>query len=240
MAPRASSRASLVAHLSPPERPLTGGLKWRWDGGRPWFRVYHAAPDRTATGRRRYGPIERFDPHTPPPNAPAECPEGRSVIYLGDSLRTAAAEVFGPHRLAQICPRYRVTALFPRDDLIVQNLRGSGAMMIGGLPAMNVGDIPRTETQAWARAIHEDRPADRRVCGVRYTSAYAGGVSLALWDTAPEIRIARVGNRAQDFALADPPVYARLLTALVVLRIELRTVGSDDCARCGRRLEPVE
>jgi len=122
----------------------------------------------------------------------------------------------------------------------VQNLRGSGAMMIGGLPAMNVGDIPRAETQAWARAIYEDRPADRRVCGVRYTSAYAGGVSLALWDTAPEIRIARVGNRAQDFALADPPVYARLLTALVVLRIEVRTVGSDDCARCGRRLEPVE
>lgn len=113
-------------------------------------------------------------------------------------------------------------------------------MMIGGLPAMNVGDTPRAETQAWARAIYEDRPADRRVCGLRYTSAYAGGASLALWDTAPEIRIARVGHRAQDFALADPPVYARLLTALVVLRIEVRTVGSDDCARCGRRLEPVD
>lgn len=224
----------MVAHLPPPERPLSGGLWWRWDGKRPWFRVYHAAPDRTAIGRRGYGPIERFDPHTPASSAPAVCPEGRSVIYLGDSMRTVAAEAFGAHRLALVCPRYRVAALVSRDEVVVQNLRGSGAMMIGGLPAMNVGDIPRPETQAWARAIHEDRPADPRICGVRYTSAYAGGISLALWDTAPELMIARVSNRAQDFALTDPPVYARLLTALVALRIEVRTVTSDDCARCAR------
>ena len=200
----------------------------------PWFRVYHAASDRPAAARRRFGPIERFDPHTPPATAPADCPAGRSVIYLGDSLRTAAAEVFGAHRLASVCPRYRVAALVPRDELIVQNLRGAGAMMIGGLPAMNVADIPRTETQAWARAIHEDRPANPRVCGVRYTSAYAGGISLAVWDTAPAISVTRVRGRAQDFALAEPHIYARLLTAVVPLRIEVRTIASEDCTRCAR------
>ena len=222
----------MVTHLAAPERPLSGGRWWRWDGRRPWFRVYHAGPDRPATARRRFGPIERFDPHTPPFTDPAECPDGRSVVYLSDSLRTAAAEVFGPHRLAQVCPRYRVAALVPGDELIVQNLRGSGAMMIGGLPMMNVGDIARHETQAWARAIHEDRPAHPRVCGVRYTSAHAGGVSLALWDTAPEIHIASVDGRAQDFALADPPLYVRLLTVVVPLRIEVRAISSDECARC--------
>jgi hypothetical protein len=222
----------LVTLLAAPERPLSGGRWWRWDGRRPWFRVYHARPDRPATARRRFGPIERFDPHTPPFTNPAECPAGRSVIYLGDSLRTAAAEVFGAHRLAQVCPRYRVAALVPGDELIVQNLRGSGAMMIGGLPMMNVGDIARHETQAWARAIHEDRPAHPGVCGVRFTSAYAGGVSLALWDTAPEIHIARVDGRAQDFALTDPPLYVRLLTVVVPFRIEVRTISSDECARC--------
>lgn len=195
--------------------------------------MYHAAPDRPPTARRRFGPIERFDPHTPTFTDPAECPAGRSVIYLGDSLRTAAAEVFGPHRLAGVCPAYRVAALVPADELIVQNLRGSGAMMIGALPVMNVGDIARHETQAWARAIYEDRPAHPRVCGVRYTSAYAGGVSLALWDTAPEMHIARVDGLAQDFALADSAIYVRLLTALVPLRIEVRTITSDECARCG-------
>ena len=41
---------------------------------------------------------------------------------------------------------------------------------------------------------------------MRYTSAYAGGISLALRDTAPALAIARVRNRAQDFALTDPPV----------------------------------
>lgn len=224
----------MVVHLSPPERPLSGGLWWRWDGRRPWFRVYHAAPGRTATDRRRYGPIERFDPHTPPFTAPAECPAGRMVVYLGDSLRTAAAEVFGAHRLALVCPRFRVAALVPTEALHVQNLRGTGAMMIGGLPAMNVGDVARPETQAWARAIHEDRPGHPLVCGVRYTSAYAGGVSLGLWDTAASLVIARIRDRPQDYALAETPMYARLLTALVALRIEVRTITSEDCARCTR------
>ncbi|MCA1569141.1 MAG: RES family NAD+ phosphorylase [Chloroflexi bacterium] len=224
----------MVAHLAPPERPLSGGLWWRWDGRQPWFRVYHATPDRLPTTRRRHGPIQRFDPHTPPWTAPAECPAGRSVIYLGDSVRTAAAEVFGAHRLAAVCPRYRIAALVPRDELVVQNLRGAGAMMIGGLPAMSVGDIPRRETQAWARAIHEDRPANPSVCGVRYTSAYAAGISLALWDTAPDIAVARIRGRAQDFALADPQLYGRLLAALAPLRIEVRAISSADCARCRR------
>lgn len=224
----------MVAHLAPPIRPLSGGRWWRWDDRQPFFRVYHAAPKRSATTRRRHGPIERFDPHTPPFTAPADCPEGRSVVYVGESLRTAAAEVFGARRVASVCPRYRVAALQPRDELIVQNLRGAGAMMVGGLPAMNVGAVPRPETQAWARAIHEDRPANPRVCGVRYTSAYAGGVSLALWDSAPPIAVTRRLGRAQDFALTEPPIFARLLTALVPLRIEVRSIGSDECARCVR------
>jgi hypothetical protein len=222
----------VVAHLAPPGRPLAGGLWWRWDGKRPWFRVYHAGPGRTATGLRRFGPIARFDHHTPPYGRPAECPAGRSITYLADSLRTAAAEAFGDHRLALICPRYRVAALRPRSAAVVQNLRGVGAMMIGGLPAMNVADVPRPETQAWARAIYEDRPADPAVCGVRYTSAYAGGIALALWDTAPNLLIATRDRERQDFELVDPRVYPRLLTALVPLQIELRIIGSDECPRC--------
>ena len=222
----------MVAHLEPPDRPLSGGLRWGWDGRRPWFRVYHAGPGRTATGLRRFGPLARFDHHTPPYGRPAECPAGRSVIYLADSLRTAAAEVFGEHRLALICPRFRVAALRPRSAAIVQNLRGAGAMMIGGLPAMNVADIPRPETQAWARAIYEDRPADPAVCGVRYTSAYAGGITLALWDSAPNLLIAVRDGARQDFALVDSRIYPRLLTALVPLRIEVRIIQSAECPRC--------
>ena len=222
----------MVAHLAPPERPLNGGLRWRWDARRPWFRVYHAGPARTATGLRRFGPLARFDHHTPPYGRPAECPAGRSVIYLADSLRSAAAEVFGEHRLALVCPRYRVAALRPRSAAIVQNLRGVGAMMIGGLPAMNVADVPRAETQAWARAIYEDRPADPAVCGVRYTTAYAGGIALALWDTAPNLLVAVRDRARQDLALVDPRIYPRLLTAIVPLRIEVRVIESAECPRC--------
>lgn len=213
---------------------MAGGLWWRWDGKRAWIRIYHAGAGRTATGPRRFGPIARFDPHTPPHTDPAECPDGRSVIYLGDSLRTAAAELFGAHRVALVCPRYRVAALRPRHALIVQNLRGVGAMMIGGLPAMNVADIPRHETQAWARALYEDRPAHPTVCGVRYTSAYAGGVSLALWNTSPALDVAEWNGRSQDFALASPDIYPRLLTAMGRMRFEVRVIGPADCRRCTR------
>ena len=222
----------MVVHLAPPERPLSGGLWWRWTGTRPWIRVYHAGPGRTPTGLRRYGPIHRFDHHTPPFGSPAECPEGRAVIYLADTMRTAAAETFGDTRTALVCPRYRVVALRPRSETVVQNLRGAGAMMIGGLPAMNVADIPRIETQAWARAIYEDRPADPRVAGVRYTSAYAGGIALALWETAPNLDVAVVRGRRQDFALTDSEIYARLLVAVVPLGIEVRIIGSEECPRC--------
>jgi RES domain len=154
------------------------------------------------------------------------------VIYVGDTLRTAAAEAFGEHHVALVCPRYRVAALTPRTPAVVQNLRGVGAMMIGGLPQMNVADVPRPETQAWARAIYEDRPADPAVCGVRYTTAYAGGIALALWDTAPNLLVAVRGRAHQDFALLDSRIFPRLLTALVPLRIELRVIGSEECPRC--------
>jgi hypothetical protein len=222
----------VVAHLAAPERPLTGGRRWGWDGTRPWIRVYHAGPGRTATGLRRFGPLDRFDPHTPPYGSPRDCPAGRAVIYLADTMRTAAAEVFGEHRIALICPHYRVAALRPRSATVVQNLRGAGAMMIGALPAMNVADIPRPETQAWARAIYEDRPSDPLVSGVRYTSAYAAGVSLALWDTAPNLDVVVRDGVRQDFALADQRVYGRLLVALVPLLIEVRIIGSEECPRC--------
>jgi hypothetical protein len=222
----------VVTHLSAPDRPLAGGRRWRWDGTLPWIRIYHAGPGRTATGMRRFGPIDRFDPHTPPYASPRDCPAGRAVTYIADNLRTAAAEVFGEHRVANVCPRYRVAALRPRSATVVQNLRGAGAMMIGGLPAMNVADIPRPETQAWARAIYEDRPSDPRVAGVRYTSAYAGGISLALWDTAPNLEVVARDGVAQDFALADPRIYIRLLVALVPLLVEVRIIGSEECPRC--------
>ena len=105
-------------------------------------------------------------------------------------------------------------------------------MMIGGLPAMNVADIPRPETQTWARAIYEDRPAHPGVAGVRYTSAYAAGISLALWETAPNLDVAVGDSGRQDFALVDPRIYARLLVALVPLQIEIRVIDSAACPRC--------
>jgi hypothetical protein len=48
-----------------------------------------------ADAARSFGPLSRFDPHTPDPAHLAVDPAGRSVLYVGDGLATSACEVFG-------------------------------------------------------------------------------------------------------------------------------------------------
>ena len=53
------------------------------------MRIYHQ-DDLTpsADARRLFGPLLRFDHHTPPFAAPARCPAGRTVVYAAKTLRT--------------------------------------------------------------------------------------------------------------------------------------------------------
>lgn len=181
----------MVRPLRQPPRPLPGGgatWVWRWRGDRAggwqWCRVYHRgvfAP--SGQSPRTNGPRARLDPHTPPSDAPAEDPAGRSVLYVGDSLATSACEVFGAAGEARICPSYRVALLRPVGGISCFDLTAAGsAMTIGALPSLADGAYPRSLTQDWARAIYEDDPTGQHVDGIRYTSAYNGGRSLALWE----------------------------------------------------------
>lgn len=217
----------MVAHLAAPRRPLRGGRAWTWRPGDPWFRLYHR-DDRTpdALAPRRYGPLLRFDPHTPPPDAPADCPAGRTAIYLARALRTAGAEVFGDLREAALCPSYRAALVRPSEATVVQNVRRAGSMAIGALPALSTADLPRAETQAWARAIYEDRPAHRAVAGIRYTGAHDEGDALVLWDTAPPLAL------VQDVPLRDPAVLRRFLVAMSHLEVAVSLIDSAECRRC--------
>jgi RES domain len=116
------------------------------------------------------------------------------VLYVGVDLATSLCEVFGQTRGALLCPRWRVARLQPTASRVVFDLCSPGAAMaIGALPALADAQLPRTLTQEWARAIYEDQPAQRRVTGIRYRSAYNGDYSLALW-----------GQRRQGHHCSEP------------------------------------
>ena len=101
----------------------------------------------SAVTPRTNGPRARLDPHTPPADAPAEDPAGRSVLYVGDSLATSACEVFGEAGEARICPSYRVALLRPVGRIITFDLTAPGAAMaIGALPSLADGVYPRRLT----------------------------------------------------------------------------------------------
>ncbi len=198
---------------------------WRWrnpSAGHPWrwCRIYHPSPH-TPDGitHRSFVPLHRLDPHLPAPGGvPRQCPDGRSVLYVAGNVATAVGEVFGDYPAAAVCPRYRVALLRPTAPLAVLDLRGQGAAMrIGALPSLATGEHPRPRTQEWARAIYEDQPVARhRIHGVYYDAAHSNGPAVALWNTESRIEVVTdTGGEVQDFALAEPRMWPRIIDAAV-------------------------
>jgi len=217
----------VVRHLPAPVRPLRGGNHWRWHPQERWLRIYHQ-DDLTpsADTRRMFGPLLRFDHHTPPFEAPAPCPAGRTVVYAARTLRSCGGEVFGDASEATICPHFRAAVIRPARPVVVQDVQANGSMLIGALPALGTSDVPRVETQAWARAVYEDRPASPLVAGIRYTSAHDEGAVVALWETSPRLVV------VQDVPICDPAVFLRFSMAMREIEIEVSVVPADACVRC--------
>jgi hypothetical protein len=230
----------MVRQLELPGRPLPKArFVWSWTRNPTaarwrWCRVYHRSrhtPDGVTF--RRYGPLARFDHHRPA-EPPAIDPDGRRILYVGEDLATSACEVFGEAGVAQVCPGWRVSVIAPIRKLPVFDLARKGsAMAIGALPALADGNEARRLTQAWARAIYEDRPAGAEPTGIKYRSGYNYGRALALWDCDGDVEIVRdAGGRLQDLPLNDPRVLNRLQVQLRRRRINVTTVPASSCTGC--------
>lgn len=232
----------MVAELPHPERPLNGGKAWTWRWRDPtprrpwaWHRIYHHGPHTpTGTTHRVNGPRGRLDPHTVAPDGkPRDCPDGRSVLYVAGNLATAIGEVYGDTLAAEVCPNTRVALLRPTQPITALDLRSQGAAMrIGALPSLATGDYPRIRTQEWARAIYEDQPVARQaVRGFYYDAAHTNGPALTLWNTAGDIAVLQdARGRDQDFALADPRLWPRVVTAAV--GVGMRADLVPRCQQC--------
>lgn len=230
----------MVAQLQPPTRPLPrGAATWSWSRGISarwqWVRIYHQGPhSKNGHTPRIWGPKARFDPHRRDrAGKPQVDPDGRSVLYVGADLATSLCEVFGEGRDAAICPMWRAAILEPVTPLVLLDLCKAGsAMAIGALPALADCNEKRDLTQQWARAIYEDQPARRPVTGIRYRSAYNGGVSIALWDSAGRVRTVMTRSRVADHALDSPVLLPRIQRELAARGISLEFVTTDQCDVC--------
>ena len=148
------------------------------------------------------------------------------MLYIAANLSTAFGEVFGDLTAAEVCPNYRIALVRPVKPIDVLDLRGQGAAMaIGALPSLATGDYPRQRTQEWARAIYEDQPTARKIHGAYYNAAHTNGPALALWDTDDQVEVLRNGEgKVQDFALADPMVWPRVVAAGASMGIRAKTL----------------
>jgi hypothetical protein len=237
----ATGERCMVEPLRPPERPLKKkGRVWTWEPrtlgqGWEWCRIYHRdSYSPTGATHRTFGPKARLDPHTASV-PPAECPEGRSVLYVARDLMTAVGEVFGDTPSdAGVCPNMRIALIEPTKPITLLDLVSPGtAMAIGAYPSLLTGAYPYAQTQEWARAIYEDQPARKHVTGIQYTAAHAGADSLALWDTDNDVQVVvSPAGAMQDFALRERAMWSRVLTAGNDLSITLTPLAPDDCDRC--------
>lgn len=137
--------------LPDPPSPLPDGRTWDWlPRHDAWIRIYHKdcfTPN--ATHLRDYGPQHRFDHHTPSYEHPTVCPDGRAVTYVANTIRAAAAEVFGEVETFLVCPQWRIAWLHPTGRVVLQDITGPGAMAIKMKPGL--GSAPR---EVMAAPIH--------------------------------------------------------------------------------------
>ncbi|GAA4470669.1 hypothetical protein GCM10023094_00060 [Rhodococcus olei] len=200
----------------------------------PWYRVYHR-DQYTADGVsfRQFGPLGRFDHHTPPFATPDLDPEGRTVLYVAGDVATGACEVFGEAGAAPLCSNWRVSQVLPAREVVFYDLDQPGAAMaIGALPALATGNENRELTQQWARAIFEDQPAPTKVEGIRYRTAYNNGLALALWDCVDALAVPTDASGApRDLPLRHERFLAAK-KALIRQQITVTEIADDDCTKC--------
>lgn len=208
---------------------LPAGQTWTWTPrDKAWVRIYHRdflVPD--AVHMRAFGPTRRFDHHTP--GEPDTCPNGRQIIYLAATVRSAVAEVFGDMPISEVCPKWRLAWVRPTASLTVQDLVGAGGMAIGQRPWLGSGPVRPDESQTFARAVHEQRPD---LAGIRYRSSSEEGICVALWERAPRLEIVEDGGSLCDSALIEPSTWQKVCDEYKPTGQTLAVISEDECFDC--------
>jgi hypothetical protein len=225
----------VVTLLRAPPRPLSQQAAAEhvaiWQPGKWMIRVLHWHPDpaRAPLRYRTFGPVARFDPHVRDGSQrPRDQPDGRGILYFGDTLSCGLAEAF-PEQWPQvkICPNHRAIQAAPPAPVALLDLTGNGAMAIGAVGTLGSGNEKRRLTQRWGRAIYEDVPDQ---AGILYRAAHQGGISIAAFERAGELVI-RPGTLASGTPLSGP-LACRVTVALASQGRKPKLITAAECEHC--------
>lgn len=223
-----------------PVRPLSGGVPHVADLDWRWVRIYHHDRRNVDANVLRHVSVDgRFDPH--------DATITRGVLYAGDDLETAICEALtsgaGPSGRITVCENRRVAILQPTiQPVTVQDFTAGSPADVGAPDDLGEGPYDRADTQAWARAIHEDRPAGTDTGGIRYWSARHRaddsdrlGANTAIWDTAPPLRVRAPGRGIRGRAehqITAGQMWVRVQARLQAAGLDPVAVGAVDCGAC--------
>ena len=218
-------------------KPLPDGKQWTWQPREAaYVRIYHKdffTP--SATHRRAYGPLARFDHHTPPFTSPDTCPDGRSITYVAETIRAAASEVFGDADPFGVCPQWRLAWLKTTASVVVQDIVGPAAMALKTRPALGSSpEVTREFSQQCARDIYAGHP---HVAGIRYTGSHEEGRCLALWERAPDLKIVEDATTPCDYKIVDDEMWAEILMAYASTTYTLERINVSECDYCREAAE---
>lgn len=191
------------------------------------FRVWHPTTHAPApTDVRSWGPLYRFDPHTPPSTDPGQDPGGRVAWYAGEAFDTALLERFNRGQSAvEVCARHFAAAVVlpastPLLDLTVRSAEIGAPYDLG-----DRADNDYDDTRVWARAVYD---SDIPAAGLRYFSARHRdadgaryGVNVVLWRALEDAEVSQA-------PLASGGGWRRTVAAL-----DRAGVAADRVERCG-------
>lgn len=236
-----------VDTITAPTQPLQGGQAFAWPPQDPSVRIFHHSPHvPAATTRRPVLGDGRFDPHLPNGSTGDE----RTVLYLAESLATAVCEAIVATAAAisahappvvSVCPARYAAWIAPTTTTTLQELVAESPATIGAPDDLGDGPWHRRDTQRWARAIHDDRPADRAVAGIRYWSARhhrpdggRAGINRVAWETAPELEVNPdpQGHPSLGLPLRHPALWPRIVSLLHRADIGIEQIESGGCGAC--------
>lgn len=222
------------------QESLNGGTPTSWPPEEPVARIYHQdnyTP--TATHRRVFGPLARFDPHHPK-QGPAEDPDARTVSYLAENIETSVCEGVPRVPYPSLCPQWRLALLAPADvHVVLQDFVKESATSLGAPDDLGDGQWDYQDTQEWARGIYEYRPAGAAVAGIRYWSRRRRnldgsrlGVNCVIWDTAPPLDAFPGGFSTDTEEVSLHTVWPRVLEAAISIGVYPDRIGRDACFKC--------
>jgi RES domain len=169
----------------------------------------------TALSFRYFGPLGRFDHQRLSQTSSSSEDPDRGISYAGLTLSCCLVECFGDVGVIEIKGQ-QIARLELTRDLILLDLRGSGAMRAGAVAALaKIAD--RNLSQAWSRYFYEQTADYGQLDGISYLNAHNDEEAIAIYEWAQS---ALICPDSQILPLNNPSLRPAILEAALTNHLD--------------------